>query len=404
MTFETVYKIGFCLSVLGVVYSYFIYPCLLFAFSWVKRHCTAYHLAQPKQLVHPKQSDAYKPSVAVVIAAFNEEKHILNRIKNLLAQDYDQALLTIYIGSDGSDDNTCELIASLAHPRVKLFDFQQRRGKVAILNDLIDVADQQLIVMTDANTEFSVSAISCLVRHFDDISVGAVCGELDLVKANSCSGNNINNINNKDDLYWRYEQFLKQHEAVLGGLLGANGGIYAFRRSLYQALPSDTIVDDFIVVMRIALLGYQVVYDHEASATEDIAPSLDDEYRRRVRIGMGNYQALVRLPAALDPRQGWLWFTYLSHKVGRWFVPHALFMALILSFMLRHEFLYALALLLQVSIYVLVWIAPHIFTQRHMPSLVSIMSFFIKMNLALAHGFIKWCQPGGSGIWNRTPR
>ena len=340
--------------------------------------------------------DSVNAPVAVVIAAFNEEKHILERVENLLNQDYEQDSLTIYIGSDGSDDKTCELIESLAHPRVRLFPFKQRRGKVAVLNDLISTINEPIIVMSDANTHFSSSAISHLVRHFDNTNIGAVCGELDLVE--------VDKTNNKDNLYWKYEQFLKDHEGILGGLLGANGGIYAFRQSLYQSLPSDTIIDDFTIVMRIALSGYKVIYDQNARATEEIAPSLADEYKRRVRIGMGNYQAMVRLHDALNPKHGWLWFTYLSHKVGRWLVPHAMLLTFFCSLMLSNEIFYAATLLAQISIYFLVWFAPKIFSQNQTPSSIAILSFFIKMNIALGHGFIKWFLPGGTGVWVRTPR
>ena len=385
------YEMVFWLCVLGVFYTYFCYPFLLFSFSWIKRRFMVSEKESPFST-----EDSVNAPVAVVIAAFNEEKHILERIKNLLNQDYQQDLLSIYIGSDGSDDKTCELIESLAHPRVKLFPFKQRRGKVAVLNDLISTVNEPIIVMSDANTSFSSSAVSHLVRHFDNTNIGAVCGELDLIE--------VDKTNNKDNLYWRYEQFLKDHEGVLGSLLGANGAIYAFRQSLYQSLPMDTIVDDFTIVMRIALSGYQVVYDRESRATEEIAPSLADEYKRRVRIGMGNYQAMARLPDALNPRHGWLWFTYLSHKVGRWLVPHALLLTFFCSLMLSHKMFYAAALLIQISAYCIVWLAPKFFSQNQTPAMVQILSFFVKMNIALGHGFIKWSLPGSTGVWARTAR
>ena len=385
------YELLLWASVFGVLYTYFFYPILLFSFSWSKRRISAAYSS-----AIPSNESSDRPSVAVIIAAYNEEKHIIGRIENLLSQNYDQDRLSIYIGSDGSDDKTCELIESLAHPKVRLFAFKERRGKVAVINDLIQAAEEELIVMTDANTDFHPLATRHLVRHFTIDEIGAVCGELKLLE--------VGESNNKDSLYWRYEQFLKHHEGVLGGLLGANGGIYAFRKSLYKPLPTDTIVDDFTIVMRIALDGYKVVYDIEASATEETAPCLEDEYKRRVRIGMGNYQAVVRLLGGFHPRHGWLWFTYMSHKVGRWLVPHALFIILICSVLLSYQWIYAGLMMVQIAIYSLVWFAPRLFSQRPMPAAIMILSFFVKMNIALGHGFIKWCLPGGSGVWSRTPR
>ena len=259
----------FWVSLSLLVYSYFIYPLLLRL------------LVKPKSIILQDLSDY--PSVDIVIAAYNEESCIKARIENALQQNY-QGQLQVLVASDGSKDKTGEIITSFEDPRVKAFDFPENRGKISVLNDLIANSSADFLVLTDANTEFNDDAVDTLIRSFSG-NVGAVSGELIL---ETDDGNQ-----NQDGLYWKYEQLLKKYESALGGLLGANGAIYAIKRELYIPLSKDTVVDDFCIVMNIKKQGYQVLYNELAVATEEIAPSLKEEYGRRVRIGIGNYKAFM---------------------------------------------------------------------------------------------------------------
>jgi cellulose synthase/poly-beta-1,6-N-acetylglucosamine synthase-like glycosyltransferase len=235
------------------------------------------------------------------------------------------------------------------------------------------------------------------VKHFQNDSVGVVCGELNLVDAESGI--------NQDSIYWRYEQVLKFHEAQLGALLGANGAIYAIRKSLYVPLPANTIVDDFQVVMNVSKQKFKTIYDPSAIAIEEVAPNLAEEEGRRIRIGLGNYQAFFKMPWALNPLLGWRFIAYLSHKVCRWFVPHFMVIAFISNIVLLSEPFYQLSMLGQIAFY---WVAYWGIKKQkqdiEINTLASLIAFFVSMNVALMRGFIRYFNSNVQGSWQRTSR
>ena len=371
----------FWVSLSLLVYSYFVYPILL------------------KLLVTPKkiklQTLSEYPSVDIIIAAYNEESCIKARIENALQQNY-QGEINIFVASDGSADKTGEIITNFTEPCVKAFDFPENRGKISVLNDLISQSTADYLVLTDANTEFKEDAVDILIRSFSG-KVGAVSGELVL---ETDDGNQ-----NQDGLYWRYEQLLKKYESSLGGLLGANGAIYAIKRELYIPLSKDTVVDDFCIVMNVKKQGYKVLYNDLAIATEEIAPSLKEEYGRRVRIGVGNYKAFMVNLWALSPFQGWFSLCYWSHKVLRWFAPHLMLIILFTNLMLIETPFYLLLFVGQTIFYA---IGLHgqrkIDKGEQVNKIVAIVSFFLSMNIALGQGFLKFLNGHKSGGWQRTAR
>lgn len=386
----------FWLSVLGIVYTYAIYPVLLIGYAAMKQAVQDVLFVLKRTKRRATLND-YLPTVGVIIAAYNEEKDIGDRINDLLAQDYPAEKLTIYIGSDGSSDKTAEIIQSFTAPNLRIFPYQENRGKVSVLNDLFEAAQDEIIVLSDANTEFSMNNISQLVRHFRDEKVGAVCGEL-VIKSSSDG-------ENQDSLYWRYERVLKFFEGKINGLLGANGANYAIRNSLYQPLKKDSIVDDFMIVMNIAKQGYRVKYDIQSVAYEDEAPSTKDEYKRRIRIGAGNYQAFTRLKYFLNPFVGARFFTYFSHKVLRWFVPHFMIIALITNYILVNEHIVYFTLfvlqLIKYSVILLIHFTQH---KIQYPSIIKFPYFIVSMNVGLFRGFLNFISGRATGRWNRTER
>jgi cellulose synthase/poly-beta-1,6-N-acetylglucosamine synthase-like glycosyltransferase len=311
------------LASIGLVfYSYVLYPFVLLgvaavgqalrdaAFVWAKRDRR-----------NPRDPDW--PAVAIVIAAYNEERHIGARIENLRALDYPAELLRAYIGSDGSTDGTAGELTRLADERIQACIFEANRGKVSVLNDLVDRCHEPIVIFSDANTMFDPQAVRRLVAHFDDPDIGGVSGELRLRA--SAGGRN------QDSLYWRVEQFLKFFEGRIGGLLGANGAIYAIRRSLWEPLAPETICDDFCIAMNVAAAGHRLVYEPQAWAEEDTPEEIGEEYRRRLRIGIGNFQALFWHSEYLLATSPATKFTYLSHKVLRWLGAHLLVVGLAAS-------------------------------------------------------------------------
>lgn len=373
-----------CLAL--VAWSYLAYPFVVFA------------LARGAKPPAPgREAGKPLPRAAVIVAAYNEERDIGERIANLLGQDYPADRLAILVGSDGSRDRTVEIAKSFTDPRVKVHAFEVNRGKASVLNDLAAAAamEAEVLVFTDANTHFRPDTVRRLVESLDE-RTAAACGELLLVKPGAGS--------NQDHAYWSVERRLKRAESALGGLLGANGGVYAIRRDAWRPIAPDTICDDFVIAMRIAAAGEGLRYVPEAVATEETPGDMSEEYHRRVRIGIGNYQSLFRHPEFLT-RSSWaLRFTYVSHKVLRWLTPHLALVAFAGCLALAAEPLYrGLAILMAAG----AAFAGLVYATRESlpwPGAVKGASFLAMLNLAFLVGFWRFLNGNYRGSWRRTQR
>ncbi len=396
---------------------------LVFAYAWVgypillavaARRATS--RKAPPSLPPPEEL----PRLYVVLAAYNEENVIAERIRNLQSVDYPAEKLTILLGIDGSTDGTATVARSAAEgdTRIHVLDFAENCGKVAVLRDLVAgiVPEQEaphLLLFTDANTMFAHNALLKLVRHFDDPLIGGVCGRLALTDAGSTSENPA-----EEGAYWRLETKLKTWESSLDSCLGANGAIYAVRPELFwQEIPTNTIVDDFVIGMKIREQGFRVCYDPEAVATEEL-PAISDEWVRRVRIGAGDYQAAVLCRTCLLPRFGaFAWF-FWSHKILRWLTPHmAILMAVISYPLAATAWLRGLPLSSALLAYaVAVGLAALLVAGRvgvllrsrgrtgRLAHLCAMCDHFTTMHAALMAGSIRFLGGNMSGAWKRTPR
>jgi cellulose synthase/poly-beta-1,6-N-acetylglucosamine synthase-like glycosyltransferase len=383
-------------AILLILYAYAGYPVVLMLLGALKQLRADWRFVSRGATRRiPPANDA--PEVAVLVAAYNEERHIAARVTNLLESDYPADRLRVYVGSDGSTDRTAALMARWAgNDRVRFMDYQERRGKPSVLNDLAALTDEAVLVFTDANTTFLPTTVRALVRHLDDPTVGCACGELRLVAPDASE--------NQDHVYWRYERLLKFFESRMGALLGANGGVYALRRSDYQPIPSDAIVDDFWISMTVVRHGLRCVYDPEAVALEETPSKIEDEFRRRVRIGSGNYHALAHFRDLLHPRRGMLAFAFLSHKVLRWLVPHYMLIALLANAWLALRGDGILLLTAQAAFYLIAALGFVLGRRGGAPAPVRIVWFFVSMNLALLLGFIRFLSGRRTGTWARSTR
>jgi cellulose synthase/poly-beta-1,6-N-acetylglucosamine synthase-like glycosyltransferase len=384
------FAIAFWISLGLVAYAYIGYPLLIAVL--------ARFLGQNRKWARAQSFDL--PSVSILIAAHNEEKWIASRIRNALDQDYPSEKLSVIVASDGSSDETVAIAHQWAsrHPgRVVVRDFLARRGKASVLNDCIPAAEGEIIVLSDANTFFQRRAVRNLVRTIHEPNIRAVCGRLELL--DPATGTNV------DSLYWRYENFMKEREARLGALLGANGAIYAIRRDEYVPIPADTIVDDFVIPLQMKRQhGGELVYDPAAVASEVTPPHVRDEFRRRSRIGAGGFQSLPRLWPLLLPSSGWTSLAFLSHKVLRWFVPFLLIVVATSNIALSHLPLYQVLLTLQVLFYVAAAIGSLAPGRSVVVRLLRLTTLFTSMNAALAVGFWQWAGGTRGGAWQRTAR
>ncbi len=381
-----------CLAI--PLYSYLGYPVILFLLaSLVQTTRDAYYLLHRKER---RSSEASFPNVSIIIAAYNEEASIGATIAHCLALDYPPDQLEIIVGSDGSSDDTVEIAGQYEGNRVIVEDFATRRGKTSVIRDCVRRASGAILVFTDANTKLRFRSVRNLVRHFSDPRVGAVCGELHLVTSLGAPAG--------EGIYWRYEVMLKFLESRLDSVLGANGGIYAVRREVFPELPDNVITDDFVIPMKVRAAGLRVAYDPEATAVEQAPESVTHEFRRRMRIGAGNWQALRHCAPLLLPWKGFVSFAYWSHKVFRWVTPFLLVAALVANGYLVHVPFWRFALLCQLSGYALAS-AGLILRRLGVPAgPLRIPAYFVAINAALGVGFVKGMLGLQSSAWRRTAR
>jgi len=380
----TPFEVSFWLAAGLLAYAYVVFPAIV--------------LAAGKIMAGNSEPPAIPswPDVAVVIAAFNEEKHIVERVRNVLDQDYPADRLTLLVGSDGSSDSTVEVARHAGNERVRIRAFARNRGKASVLNDLVSEVRHGVIVFSDANTSFEPDTIKHLVARFADAEVGAVCGELVLTLPAKAR--------NEDHKYWQLERKLKAAESDIDGLLGANGGVYAIRRELYEPLKHGTICDDFVIVMNVAAAGRRVVYEPKARAHEETPTDMAAEFWRRVRIGVGNYQILFGYPSFLTSTNWPRRWTYVSHKVLRWITPHLLLVMLVASAIAMPRQPYGLLFAAQVVALSAAWIVYATRQAVPWPGILRLPSLFLVVNLAFAIAFVRFLRGGDTGGWRRTER
>jgi cellulose synthase/poly-beta-1,6-N-acetylglucosamine synthase-like glycosyltransferase len=370
-----------------VAYTYLVYPVILMVFA-----------SRRRAIIPPENGDDHAlPVVSVLVVAHNEEAVIRARIENLLALDYPKEKLELVVASDASRDRTVQIVREYEDQSVQLFEFAARTGKAAVLNVVIPKLRGDVVVLSDANTTMDAGAVRKLARWFRNPRVGIVCGKL--VLTDPVTGQNV------DSLYWRYETVLKRCEGKLGALLGANGGIYAIRRSVFKGIRHDTIVDDFVIPLIARLrTGCAIVYDESAIACEETPPQIAVEFRRRARIGAGGFQSVGVLWPLLDPRKGWIAFTFLSHKVLRWLCPFFLLGLAAANLVLVNIGIYGVSLVVGITLCGAALAGQ--FLRRESPAsrAVRLTTMFATMNAALLVGFFRWASGRQPGAWERTAR
>lgn len=289
-----------CLAM--IFYVYVGYPALLLVLGTLRRSGSRPGVARTAR-------------VSLIISVYNEEDVIREKIVNSLSLDYPRDRLEIIVASDGSTDDTTGIAAEYAGAGVRVCDFPARRGKNATLNDVVPQARGEVIVFTDANGKFQRDALAKLLRHFANPQVGCVCGELIYLGADD------NLVARGYNVYWRYDQRLKRLESRLACLLGANGSIFAIRKSLYRPLRGD-ISNDMVTPIQIAARGYEVVYDPEAISREAGSQDAPEELGRRSRIvGRGILGVRAVLPDVLHGGRMLLLWELVSRKLLRYCTP-----------------------------------------------------------------------------------
>jgi len=335
---------------------------------------------------------AITPTVSLLICAYNEEEIIEDKIKNCLELDYPTDKIRFIIASDGSTDRTHEMARKFREDRVTLMQYQTREGKTAVINKTVPKLDSEVIVFSDANTMCRRDAIRKLVRNFADPSVGAVSADVILRGEEAALGKS-------ESIYYTYERWIQRKETDLGSMIGSDGGLYAIRKELFVPPPPDTILDDFVISMTIVSKGYRLVYEQEAIGEEQNFLSPGEEFFRQARVIAGAVQSLKRrqgIPSQSFTRE---MFSYLSHKLLRWFAPVFLVLLFVAS---CHLALfsgkpgYLLIMAVQVLFYGFALTGSVVNRRSHPAQTFLLPYYFCLMNGAAFYGIYK-------GILNKQP-
>ena len=388
----------FWLLLFIVFYSYLGYGILLGLLIKIKNRFSTLKNTPPQY---------HEPEVTFIVAAYNEETWIENKIRNSIALDYPKEKIYFFFVTDGSNDSTADRIINFKNTagyHIELFHQPERRGKIAAVERIMPFVKTPIVVFTDANTDINPEAIKKIVRHYADSKVGAVAGEKRVEMSGEASGAG-------EGIYWKYESTLKKWDSQLYSAVGAAGELFSIRTTLYQPVETDTLIEDFVMTMRIAQRGYKIVYESEAYAVEGHSANVKEELKRKIRISAGGLQAVWRLRGLLNPfKYGVFSFQYISHRVLRWtLAPLALPLIFILNWLLILRGgiwtnLYTFIFWAQVVFYLtaaLGWI----FEQFKVKvKAFYVPYYFCMMNYSVYRGFGRLVTGRQSVVWEKSKR
>jgi len=388
--------ITFWVSLFLIFYTYLGYGMLLFLLIRLKRK------SKSRKTIAPFQTQNL-PSCTLVIAAYNEEYIIREKIQNTLSLSYPEGKLEILFITDGSSDHTSQIIAE--YPQIILMHQDARQGKVAAINRALEGISSEIIIFTDANTILNSDALIQMAKHYSDEGIGAVAGEkriqvTELADAGAAG----------EGFYWKYESQLKKWDSELYSVVGAAGELFSIRTRLYETVSEDIILDDFIISMKIAQKGYRIIYEPNAYAIENASANVSEELKRKIRIAAGGIQSIIRLPALLNLfKYGMLSFQYISHRVLRWTItPFLLILNFIFNLFIVLESnssnIYLFMLIAQIIFYTLSLFGSIFENKSIRIKIFFIPYYFCVMNYAILTGIWQYSQKKQSSIWKKAER
>jgi biofilm PGA synthesis N-glycosyltransferase PgaC len=388
-------KIALWISLFIAFYTYAGYGLLLYFVIKIKRSVKG-------KPVLPVTDFAALPTCTLIVAAYNEEGYMADKIANCLQLQYPEGKLKFIFVTDGSTDNTAEIIGQ--YPQIQLLHRPERAGKIAAVHRAMEYVNTEVVVFTDANTFLNPEAITRICRHYSDSTVGAVAGEkrvqIDANADASAAG---------EGFYWKYESALKKWDSELYSVVGAAGELFSVRRSLYQDVPADTVLDDFMISMLIAAKGYRIIYEPDAYALETASENVSEELKRKIRIAAGGIQSILRLkPLLFSFKYPILSFQYVSHRVLRWTVtPFFMILALILNVFIvinYDSWFYQLLLVAQVLFYLSALLGFVLEKRQLRVKVLFIPYYFCVMNYAVLAGIIRYFTKKQSSVWEKAKR
>ena len=335
--------------------------------------------------------------LSVVIVGYNEASRLVRKLDSVLASDCASQIEEILIGSDGSDDNTVEIVAAYGDPRVRLVTFAERRGKPAVLNDLVPQCRTELVVLTDARQAVEPSALSRLAACFADNRVGVVSGEL-VLRADDSDSPAAEGIG----AYWKYEKFIRKSESRFRSVPGATGALYAIRKSLFRPIPAQTLLDDVVIPMQAVEQGYRCLIEAGAIAYDTPSQSTQQESVRKRRTIAGAAQLVINQPRWLLPWKNPIWIEFVSHKLARLCSPGLLVVAAVTNVALARQPLYRVLLILQFGFYTAAVIGFVLQQRGKKSSLFGLPLMFVSLNTTTTGALWDALRGRFRATWQRT--
>lgn len=387
-------KFLFWLSIFFVIYSYFGYALLIRAYLLLKKNVY-------KKIEYVETF--FQPCVTIVVAAYNEEDIILEKIKNCLELNYPSEKLKFVFVADGSSDNTVNIIK--LYPQIELYFLPERKGKVAAINRVMNNIKTDYVIFCDANTILNDDAVKEIVKHYRNKKIGGVAGEKKVVPVIGLD----NSGTESEGLYWKYESKLKQIDSDFYTVVGAAGELFSIRTNLFEPVATDVLLDDFIMSMNICKKGHRIIYEPKAYASEAASITMKDEKNRKIRISAGGFQSVVMLKSLLNIfKYGKLSFLYISHRVFRWVLcPFLLPIILICNINLIHSpksFIYQALLITQLIFYGTALIGWVLIKKNKKIGFFHSSYYFVFMNIIMYYGLVRFINNKQSVLWIKAKR
>jgi len=385
----TLLKIIFFLGILITVYSYIGYGVILWILQKIKKRPSS-------------QPTAFQLPVTLIVAAYNEEDFIEEKIKNTLALTYPENLLKVIFITDGSTDSTANIISK--YPRLQALHSEGRKGKVAAMHRAMAFVQTPVVIFSDANTLLNTDSIKNIVRHYENEKVGGVAGEKKILSTESDSLAGAG-----EGLYWKYESFLKKLDWQYYSVVGAAGELFSIRTELYEYPGDDILLDDFVISLKVAQKGYRIAYEPDAYAMETGSASIKEEQKRKIRISAGAFQSMALLTPLLNVfRYPKLSFQYISHRVLRWtlcplFLPLIL-IANVLIVAAGAPLFYTVVLVAQLLFYGCALLGWLLFTNGIRISFLYAAYYFLFINFSLYLGFVRFLKGRQTVLWEKASR
>ncbi len=362
-----------------------------------------YFLVQIKRVLKPsprRELSPFEPEITILVAAYNEKDFVKLKVENTRALDYPKDKLRQIWVTDGSNDSTPELLKE--YPDVTVLHLAERKGKIAAMNRAMKLIDTPYVIFSDANTMLSEGSVRVIADLFRNPKTGCVSGEKRIRNSASDGAAGAG-----EGIYWRYESTLKKWDAELYSAVGAAGELFAIRTELFREVEPDTLLDDFIISLRVAMSGYKIDYNPNAYAIEAPSESVKEELKRKIRIAAGGIQSIVRLLPLLNIfKYKTLSFQYISHRVLRWtlapaLLPFIFFLNAALAWSSPSYLALFIAQIIFYSLAALGWILQ---SREIKVKALFVPYYFLIMNYAVYRGLFRYLAGRQSVNWERAKR